>query len=275
LLGLPSVGTNNNDGAPALNPGDIKAMKKLMLIALSTLDLSAHAADDKKFYIGGGASFWKLTDTDRGDGNLNLTALEGIAGFEIFPWLAVEGRLGLGVERETDSFGYSAIEKVELQVTKPATTPDGAETTETVEGVAIFTKDAPVKAELNYYGSIFIKPQIKNDTAALYALIGVTAFDADFSAGAVSYKTDLYKGDDIKKPEDWIYYDSTGDVVSRAPESYSESDGSFSMGIGVSFFFDQWTVNAEWKNFLQSFPLGDTDTTLESSGVTGSVTYNF
>lgn len=247
-------------------------MKKLLLIALSTsLAMGANAADDKKFYAGAAGSAWKISDKSTGDTNFNLSALEGAFGYEALPWLAVEARVGFGVERQTENLGGSSAYMTTIDDPSSTTTPP-----ETIEAIRYTSVHMPVKAELNYYGSIYLKPQIKNDTAVFYGLIGYTMFDVGFNSAATS----VYQGDftgSIDTPADWVLIDGTDSTtVNDNAAEYSESEGSFSMGVGVGFYFkERYVFNIEYKNLIQSLPVGDSDTTLRTNGVTLGINYSF
>ena len=233
-------------------------MKKLLLIALSTsLAMGANAADDKKFYAGGGLSLWNVDTGVQGRTHINLTTLDGIVGYEVLPWLAVEGRAGAGVERDKTEayFGYYNIQPV-----------DGS------DDLSSFQQDSlTLKSELNYYASFYLKPQIKNDIAVLYGLIGFTTYDSEFE---IIQQT--HEGQYLINDDDELVVTSFNPMGDPTYGSYSESEVSFSMGVGVGFFFhDRYTVNFEWKNLVQSKPFGDTEGELGIEGVTANVTYSF
>lgn len=245
-------------------------MKKLLLIALSTsLAMGANAADDKKFYAGAAGSAWKMSDDSTGSANFNLSALEGAFGYEALPWLAVEARVGFGVGRQTEDIGWSGYSLTELSA--PTTEdPDAKE-----PGVRYTRLESPVKAELNYYASFYLKPQIKNDTAIFYGLIGYTVFDSEFSVAPSTLTQSEYAGE-IDKPDEWIYRNGASSINSDSAGEYSESEGSFSMGVGVGFYFkEHYVFNIEYKNLIQSLPVGDSDTTLRTNGVTLGINYSF
>ncbi len=228
-------------------------MKKLLLIALSTsLAMGANAADKHKYYAGGGVSFWEMKNQAAGDGKLNLSALEGVAGYEIFPWLAVEGRLGFGVGRERTTF-QGALYNQELNN----------------EALIDFKQDlTDTKAELNYYASLYLKPQIRNDTAIFYGLIGINTYDVDLAANTLTY-TGTYDPADGELTA-WEIESSTG------TQGISESDTTISLGAGVGFYFkERYVVNLEYKSYIQSGPSGDTDTDLRAQGITVGVNYSF
>ena len=229
------------------------AMNKLMLIALSTVAMGVQAADDKKFYAGGGLSNWKIEAPELGASTFNTTALEAIGGYRILPWLSAEGRLGFGLEREQHTSFVQRTPIVELQAERDRTT---AET------------------ELNYYASIYIKPEIANDTAALYGLFGLTTYD--ISADVQNAVVDTtYVVVEVEQNGETVEievpgFNSTQDGTTVESE-FSDSEFGMTVGVGVSFFFNDITVNAEWKNYL----LNNSDSDTTASGISGNVTYSF
>ncbi|HEY7773518.1 MAG TPA: outer membrane beta-barrel protein [Marinagarivorans sp.] len=254
-------------------------MKKLLLIALSTsLAMGANAADDKKFYAGGAGSLWKLSDKTSSGPDYNLSGLEAAFGYEALPWLALEVRAGLGVERQREDAGGGASYFSTI-IDDPNYIPPGEGEPadggpEQIEVIQVTDIDRDVKAELNYYASFYLKPQIKNDVAVFYGLIGYTTFDAEFTVGNTT-RTDAFYTGDADDPATWAYLDGATSETATADE-YSESDGSFSMGFGVGFYFkERYVFNIEYKNLIQSLPIGDTDTKLRANGVTFAVNYSF
>jgi outer membrane autotransporter protein len=117
-------------------------MKKLLLLGLSSLALTAHAWQPT-LYVGGGASSWQFHPHQFGY-NYTIGTLEGIAGVELSPYTSVEARLGAGLNS---------------------------------------AREAGVEMEANYFGSLYFKPQLRNEKASLYGLLGVTSVDMDVSAG--------------------------------------------------------------------------------------------
>lgn len=237
-------------------------MKKLMLAALSSLAMGAYAADDHKFYAGGGASLWNMDAGLQGREHINLATIDGLAGFEVLPWLAIEGRFGLGVERDR-TFTY-------MDTYAPPAVGEGE-----VQTIDFMQDTLDMKSTLNYYASFYLKPQIKNDVAAFYALVGISTYDAEFETISQAYEGTYITIEDDNGDEITVVgsFDPSG-----APTygEFDESEATFSMGLGVSFFFkDRYTLNAEWKSLIQSQPIGDTDAQLRVSGFSANVTYSF
>lgn len=242
------------NSAQALTFGDTKAMKKLLLTALSSLAMGAYAADDHKFYAGGGLSFWELKNSEQGDGKINLSALEASAGYEALPWLAIEGRVGFGIERDREEFStglYNNTLNAETELMD-------------------FKQDiTDAKVELEYYASIYLKPQIKNDTAVLYGLLGYTTYSTTFEG-----YTQTYMGS--YTPSTGVITDWNRDGAATALPSDSQSESNFSMGLGVGFYFkDRYVFNIEYKNFAQSAPVGDTENSVRANGLNFGVNYSF
>lgn len=122
-------------------------MKKLLLVALATFAVAAQAEEDR-FYAGGGVGFWNVSQNGH-DNLFNVSSIEGLAGINVWRMINIEGRLGAGIE-----------DSGELATNKQ----DGTLDTE---------------VSLKSYASLYVKPELKNDIAKLYGLLGVTRLDAD------------------------------------------------------------------------------------------------
>lgn len=122
-------------------------MKKLLLAAaLSTFACTALA--DDRFYAGGNVAFWNYSEGSQ-DVQFNVSSAEGVVGFNVWKMINIEGRLGLGFEGSTESI---------------SNTQDGL--------------NIPTKLTLDNYASVYVKPELKNDTATVYALVGFTSATA-------------------------------------------------------------------------------------------------
>lgn len=250
------------NSAQALTFGDTKAMKKLLLTALSSLAMGAYAADDHKFYAGGGVSLWNMDTGLQGREHINISTLDGLVGFEVLPWLAIEGRFGAGIERDR-TFTY-------LDTYAPPEVDEGQ-----VQTIDFMQDTLDMKSTLNYYASFYLKPQIKNDVAAFYGLLGVSTYDAEFETIAQTYEGTYATVEDENGDEITIV---SSFLPSGAPTygEFDESEATFSMGVGVSFFFkERYAFNAEWRSLIQSQPIGDSDGELRVNGFSANVTYSF
>jgi opacity protein-like surface antigen len=128
-------------------------MKKLLLAAaLSTFACAALAED--RFYAGGNVAFWNYTEGSH-DTKISVSSLEGVAGFNVWSVINIEGRVGLGLESSTESVNTKEFGKLSTELT------------------------------LDNYFSVYIKPELKNDTATVYALLGVTRADASTTSSQV------------------------------------------------------------------------------------------
>jgi opacity protein-like surface antigen len=128
-------------------------MKKLLLAAALSTFACAASADDR-FYAGGNVAFWNYTEGDQ-DVKYNVSSLEGVVGFNVWNIINIEGRLGLGLEGSTETVSY---------IVNPAT--------------PTVTASRPTKLNLDNYASVYIKPELKNDVATFYALLGVSSVSA-------------------------------------------------------------------------------------------------
>lgn len=180
-------------------------MKKLLLAAALSSFACAASADDR-FYAGGNVAFWNYTEGSQ-DVKYNVSSLEGVVGFNVWKIINVEGRLGVGLEGSTETVSYLDDKKV-LQT-------------------------LPTKLNLDNYASVYIKPELKNDVATFYALLGVSSVKAS----------------------------TENDKVER-----DLSVTGLSYGLGMAFYVTESAlVNMEFRNLvqdgdykLQGFSLGFT-----------------
>jgi opacity protein-like surface antigen len=157
-------------------------MKKLLLLSLSSLAVTAHAWEPT-YYVGSGASSWQFHPHAAGH-NFSIATVEGLAGVELFPYVALEGRLGAGLNTGR----------------------------ETVDGV-------DVEMEATYFGSLYFKPQLRNEKASVYGLLGMTSVEMDVNDDALE----------------------------------SEAYTDMSYGIGVSFVLNpHLDLTAEWKKLINA-----------------------
>ncbi len=132
-------------------------MKKLLLIALASSAMSAHAWDPN-FYAGSNFSTWQLTAAAPDiDSNFNLWTLEAVGGFKLFPYVGLEGRAGFGINSDTGRRG-AGVDAEDMPI----------------EG-------QPIEIGGNYFGSLYFRPVIENERASLYGLLGYTTMEADIT----------------------------------------------------------------------------------------------
>jgi outer membrane autotransporter protein len=160
-------------------------MKKLLLLGLSSLAFTAHAWEPT-YYVGSGASSWQFHPHQYGH-NFTIGTLEGQAGIDLTPYTALEARLGFGLNTARETL--------------------------TIEGL-----DVETELEATYFGSIYFKPQLRNDRASLYGLLGMTTIELDVNDGLES-------------------------------DTYTD----MSYGIGVSFVLHPHVdLTAEWKKLINA-----------------------
>lgn len=117
-------------------------MKKLLLIALSTFAVSAHAWEPT-YYAGSSLAAWqyKQNNPTPVDSNFSLYSIEGVAGVTLTPYTSVEARAGFGLntgrEATNSGLGHSEV-------------------------------------EMPYFGSLYFRPHLTNEKASLYGLLGMT-----------------------------------------------------------------------------------------------------
>jgi opacity protein-like surface antigen len=172
-------------------------MKKLCVLALSLLALPVLADNDRGFYVGAGAA--SIKDTQDGVDNVSqIRAAELFGGYKYNGALGIELRLGSGQTTGTSTRYFDAL---------------GALQTGTLE------------RDIGSYQSLYYKPELVNDEAKLYALLGYTHLN---SSGKIK--------------------DSTGKLV----RSSDSSSSGYSYGIGVGFVVNEhFNVNIEYKNICE------------------------
>lgn len=169
-------------------------MKKIYLLALGLVALPVLADNFKGFYAGAGVS--NIQDYQDGIENLSrIKAFELSGGYKYNDALDVELRLGKGLETGHSRYYFDST---------------GTLNTGTLT------------REIGPYQTIYYRPELVNDEAKLYALLGYTHVSSSVT---------------IK--------DVNGVEVSR--NSNSASGASY--GIGISFVVDDhFNVNFEYKN---------------------------
>jgi outer membrane autotransporter protein len=189
-------------------------MTKALLCALTLIALPAFADNQRGFYVGGGVA--NLQD-DQDEVTLSDTLVSGrttsiIAG-EIFGGYKYNGLLGAEVRVGTG--GRVGTGKV-YDATVTSSTTDGVTTSTTT-----INSTSSLERELGSYGSIYYKPEITNDEASLYALIGYSFLS---TTGTIT---------------------STAGAVTTTRQHYS----GLSYGLGVGFVVtDNVNLNIEYRN---------------------------
>lgn len=176
-------------------------MKKAYLLALSLLAVPALANNDKGFYAGLGMTLvnnhdeFAQFDVNASVNAKNMKAYEIFGGYKYNDYLGAEVRYGSGNDSAKGGL-YGA-------------------------GV----KTGEVEAELGAYKSIYYRPEMVNDEAKLYALLGYTQLDVTV-----------------------VNKDATGKELTSAATSYS----GLSYGIGIGFVVaDHLNINVEYKNICK------------------------
>ena len=172
-------------------------MKKLCVLALSLLALPVLADNDRGFYLGAGVS--SIDDLQDGIDNVSqIRAAELFGGYKYNAALGIELRLGNGQTTGTSNHYFDAKGKIQ---------------------------DGTVERDIGSYQSIYYKPELVNDEAKLYALLGYT------------------------------HVNSSGRVLDAAGKEVRSSDGSesgYSYGLGVGFVINQhFNINFEYKNICE------------------------
>lgn len=159
-------------------------MKNAYVLALTLLAIPALADNNKGFYLGIGGS----SVNDERDAPIDTTSIRTVelfGGYKYNDALGIELRLGSGA-KEGDS------------------------------------KDRTLGREIGNYQSIYYKPELVNDDAKLYALLGYTKIS------------------------------STMNLYIANPASFESSYSGFSYGVGIGFVINEhFNINFEYKNICE------------------------
>ncbi len=172
-------------------------MKKLCVLALGLLALPALADNERGFYVGGGVA--SIEDEQDGlDDVSRIRAVEIFGGYKYNAALGVELRLGNGQTTGPSKNYLDALGAVQT---------------------------GSLKRDIGSYQSIYYKPELVNDEAKLYALLGYTHVN---TSGRI--------------------LDNTGKLVRSSDDSFS----GYSYGIGIGFVIDaHFNVNFEYKSICK------------------------
>lgn len=172
-------------------------MKKLCVLALSLLTLPALADNERGFYIGAGVA--SIDDLQDGIDNVSqIRAVELFGGYKYNAALGVELRLGNGQTTGESNRYFDSTGKLQ---------------------------SGSLERDIGSYQSIYYKPELVNDEAKLYALLGYTHLN---SSGKI--------------------FDATGKLVSSSDDSAS----GYSYGLGVGFVINEhFNINLEYKNICE------------------------
>lgn len=193
-------------------------MKKLSLLAAGLLALNAFADNDRGFYVGLGGAV--IDDYQDGIENLShIKAQELFGGYKYNDALGVELRIGNGRTTGTTSYNlpYEDSQGVNLPNQRHFYS---------------------IEREINHYTSIYYKPELVNEEAKLYALIGFT-----------SVSTEGSRQDDVKKAVSNSSGNITWNTLSTATTKDSGTHSGFSYGVGVGFVLaEHFNLNIEYRN---------------------------
>ena len=202
-------------------------MKNLFLIALSTVAVSAHAWEPE-VYVGAGTAAWQYQHSSS-PSNFTTNTIEGIAGMRLAKFIAVEARLGVGLNSPNDDITFTT-----------------EETDPTTNNKVKMVDDFYGESETAFYGSFFLKPMISNEKASLYGLIGYTMVDSSFSSLWTTTTTTTTPGTDTVPGVTTVTTAST-------QSTYDDSEGEVSFGVGASFVMSAHTeLTAEWRNVINN-----------------------
>jgi opacity protein-like surface antigen len=174
-------------------------MKKLCVLALSLLALPALADNNRGFYLGAGLS--SIKDYQDGVDNVSqIRAAELFGGYKYNDALGIELRLGSGQSTGTTNVYFDSTGALQA---------------------------GNLEREIDSYQSIYYRPELVNDEARLYALIGYTHLS---SSGRV--------------------LDSAGKEIAGQTKDGSASGLSYGLGIGF-VINEHFNINFEYKNICE------------------------
>lgn len=162
-------------------------MKKILFIALSTCAASAHAWKPE-FYAGSNYGSFQLEQSEPMiDANFTMLTLDVMAGIRVLPYVTLEGRVGSGLNKDGE-------------------TPPNVGTR--------------IEVETKYFASVYFRPELRNDKASLYGLLGYTTMEFE--------------------------------TEPQGPNAETEQDG-LSAGVGIGFVMnDRVDIRFEWKQIVNS-----------------------
>jgi opacity protein-like surface antigen len=178
-------------------------MKKAYVFALSLLAVPALADNNRGFYAALGATFinnhdnFEQFDVNSSVSAKNIKAYEISGGYKYNDYLGAEVRYGSG---------NSSAKGVQFDASHQNVT-------------------GRLDVDMGSYKSIYYRPEMVNDEAKLYALLGYTQLDLTITN-----------------------QDATGKALTSTDTSYS----GFSYGIGISYgLSDRTNINLEYKNICK------------------------
>lgn len=172
-------------------------MKKLCILALALASFPALADNNHGFYAGAG--FASIKDYQDGVDDLSrIKAAEIFGGYKYNDALGVELRIGSGQSTGTSKFFFDAQGNLQT--------------------------GGSLEREIGSYQSIYYKPELVNDEAKLYVLLGYSHVS---STGTTT--------------------SSTGTVT-----KLDSSGSGFSYGLGVGFVVNEhFNINLEYRNISE------------------------
>ena len=187
-----------------------KTMKKICILAIGLMALPALADNNQGYYFGVG--FSSIEDYQDGVSDISrMRAGELFGGYKYNDALGVEVRFGNAQTSGTSGY-YPLADKNGVHQKETGWQPTFGD----------------VERSLGSYQSIYYKPELVNDEAKLYALIGYTSIDTSVKV--------------------W----SKDKTVKTPIKQSSDSISGLSYGVGVGFVLsDQFNLNIEYKNLCE------------------------
>lgn len=186
------------------------------------VSLPSWADNNRGFFAGAGLTYTEAFDYPGVEDPVKVKSVELLAGYKYNNLLGVEVRYGGGYDSKDFD---TAI--------PPANDGDEAQIADT-------------EYEIDDYYSIYYKPELINEEARLYGLIGYTSMDRSvkFNNGAqnTALVASYIANSPTFEPEDEIDDDGT----------LSNSTSGFSYGIGVGWFVNKhFNINVEYRILMR------------------------
>ncbi len=205
-------------------------MKRLTLLTACLLSLPTWADNNRGFFVGAGTTYTEAFEYPGLEDPIKIKSVELLAGYKYNNLLGIEVRYGGGYDsKEFDTAIPTDDEEAEAQI-------------------------ADTEYEVDDYYSIYYKPELINEEARLYGLIGYTSMDRTVKFNNPA----LAAGYLVHSPT----FDPQEDEINEDGE-LTNSDSGFSYGIGAGWFVNKhFNINVEYRILMKT-----SDERLSTAGI--------
>ena len=197
------------------------SLKRIIILTACLASLPAWADNNRGFFAGAGMTYSEAFEYPGVDDPVKVKSVEVLAGYKYNNLLGIEARYGSGYEAR----GFDTA-------IPPADEEDEAEIADT-------------EYEIDDYYSIYYKPELINDEARLYGLIGYTSMDRSVRFNSGAENTALVASYIANSPT----FDTEDEIDEEG--SISTSTSGFSYGIGAGWFVNKhFNINVEYRILL-------------------------